>query len=186
MQITPYMDSKNTSLFGETPEKKENFEPIKPKNTFLRVFFVFFLLGLLGFSIYFFFLRKKNISKEEEMIASEIAAEFTENQVLPIEEEVQVEKFEDPPAPEIVHLKNRSNEYYIIIGSFVDKYFAEDLAKKVLAKGKTAYIIHPERDSVYYFVGIHKSNSKEDLQKKSEEYRQDFEVGGSKLWIKKF
>lgn len=176
------MSSENENIFGDS--SKENFEPIKSGNNGARFFLIFIILGILGFSVYYFFLRKGNISKEEEMIANSIAEEFADNQALPSEDDVEVENFKTaPPKAEIVNVTERTNNYYLVVGSFVDKYLAEDLAQKIVNKGKVAYIIHPESNSIYYIVAVSKSESLQDAENDMKELKKEY---STTVWIKRY
>jgi hypothetical protein len=86
-----------------------------------------------------------------------------EEKPLPTPPKVEQKKPEPEPEPvaapvikpaELLTISTREGRYYAVIGSFFDVDLAEDLGKKIVASGISAYILEPTGDAVFHRVGL--------------------------------
>ena len=80
-------------------------------------------------------------------------------------------------------LATRTNNYYIIIGSFIDRDIAMDYAKKISSKGKSASIIPPFRRAIYHRVAISGYKTLSDAENVLAKYRAEYTQD---VWVLKY
>ena len=136
------------------------FEPIKDKRPYFTYFLVLLLIGFLSVLYYIFYYEKSHVSDSEELLPKEMVEdlgfEIPKEEIAIESEEITVENFElsESKFPKKHYIKERGNNYYVIIGSFVDFSLAEDLANKVYKEGDSVYIIEPNKENGFSYVAV--------------------------------
>lgn len=190
---------KEQNEFG-TP--KATFKPIEyGGRRWLKITIVAAILVLLaGIGVvYWFFYRPKNEGHDKAQATSshfveEDSTDFTEDEIespgFSEEASVMVEPRSDvkdavvaaPVQGSLSYVNVPQGLHYIIVGSFVDDFMAEEYAKKLFREGCTVSLITSEHFKLVYVA----LDPQPTFQEASEKRSQLQAIYGEKIWILKY
>jgi len=161
------------SNFG-IPNK--DFEPIKKSSNNTPLIVALLLLIIVGTGLFYILYwrpKSETAQKSQEITTTK---EENGNQE---EDTVEQETVEEEPVPKPVEKKAGSvtqltepqNRYHIIIGSYIDEDLANELAKKLAAKGVEVGII--ERD-IWHLVSVDNASTREEAKELQEMLRSTY------------
>ena len=84
---------------------------------------------------------------------------------------------------EITILRSRTRDYYIIIGSFLDRDLANDYAKRLASQGESPIIIPPYGRIINTRLAITSFNSLSNAQRRLNDYRSKY---GNDTWVLRY
>ncbi|UCS92643.1 SPOR domain-containing protein [Echinicola marina] len=152
------------------------------------IILLIFLLGVIGYSIYYF--TGDGDSKDVESYLTQDAEPISPSEPENVEEEVVEEVPADPveSAPEAPSLtriseKGDSPRYLVTVGAFIDGDLAKDFSDRLNTKGYNTYIIQPGYGSSFYKLAIADFDNVVDATALINEEQANFE---ETLWVFKY
>ena len=157
------------------------------------------LLG--GGAIYWFFFHTTpadppSLEQEQEQFTPNADMDFVESEP---EEESAVEHDAEQddkhaqslPEPSETHpskgvvtkITTPQGLYYVIVGSFIDNYLAEDYAKQLAKKGESAMILFPKAGKNYFRVAVIQQNTFAEANEAAEALKAKY---GPHTWVLKY
>ncbi|WP_186757897.1 SPOR domain-containing protein [Echinicola salinicaeni] len=178
----------NTTLgtAGEKPNIEDKEEEKRNSKAWLIILLIF-LLGIIGYSVYYFV--GDGDSEDVESYLTEEAEPISP--IEPAEEEEVVEEVPAAPveaAPETPSLtriseKGDSPRYLVTVGAFIDGDLAKDFSDRLNKKGYNTYIIQPGYGSSFYKLAIADFDNVVDATALINEEQANFE---ETLWVFKY
>jgi hypothetical protein len=141
------------------------------------------LLGLAGFSLYFF------VFAQEEVPVTPPVVERVEQEPEPIFEEpepvMEAEEWvpSKPESGEITTISGRTGRYYVIVGSFIDSDMAADYAVKLSKQGNSVTIIEPTGNRKFYRLAVKDGESFDELNDELDTFKSTF---GQDIWVVRY
>lgn len=165
------MNSQEEKDFGLP--NQSNFEPIKADNKIAKIAAISALFLTFGFAVYWFYIRKPDVSNLEESLGLE-----RDIQIAEVIDEIIIENFDAPKAGEVINITEASSKYYVVVGSFIDRDLAMDFAKK-LSKSDTCVYAIPNK-GIYCYVAVEQTENIEDAKEKANSLRSKYKNG---TWV---
>jgi hypothetical protein len=173
------MNKKNDKNDFES-KSENNFEPIKSNNFFLKIFISISILIIFSYLVYIFYFKKKN-DPVENLILEKNEIERNEREKNEYQnEKVEINYIDKIEKPKIIKVSSKENMFYAVVGSFLDKYNAEDFANNLLKKGYTVYLIYPKKNVDYTYVAIDKFSNRENYKENIKNLKDKF---SGKIWM---
>jgi len=184
MENTENQANQNSN-FG-IPNK--DFDPIEKKSNHTPLLIALILLILLGAGLFYMLYwrpmqeKKHNASQDIEIETNgsennndeATTQENTEEATpLPADEEY-TSKSVTKKAGSVKLLSERLGMYHVIIGSFIDEDLANDLGKKLAAKGVEVFIIPPPKGKLFFMVSVDRAQTKEEAVELQEMLRSTY------------
>ena len=154
--------------------KKFNKNPSKSSTSLVKYFwYLIFTFTIVALAYY--------VIKKIRFL-NPVQIEVTKKNISEKKEDTIVETFLEKKEKGIFEINDFSGFYYVIVGSFIDPYQANDLAKKLQNKFKAIYYLFREGD-IFNYVAVERYN---EFIEASDARDRLIKLGFSGSWVIKY